>query len=158
MTSQSEIQLTHPSGALYMAEPKGQEEWILSWPEGSRRFFGNRREATSELKREVSARPAAWDSECEHDLTTYRGMIGAYRRLLQANPGKALVIEHESFAILLGENYVANCGAYHDGAPYIDHSCDLLESWWESRGCWCWDETPEQSASRVLQPVFVDID
>lgn len=88
---------------------------------------------------------------------TYDETLASYQRLLEANPGKALQIGDDCYAVLI--NGTLN-GAY---AP-LDGAVDLgtifnfdPEGWDAECECWDGDVSGMQTAFWVAIPAFVDL-
>lgn len=94
-----------------------------------------------------------------YDLTTYDGVIAAYTYLLKRNPGRALKLGGDTFAIMLGGTDLVGCGP--DAEPdvaYPDYCFDFCNSAFDDeRGCWDCDESPAQTAGVILNPEFAPI-
>lgn len=91
------------------------------------------------------------------DLSTYDGVLAAYRRLLEDNPGKALALGDEGAAFLLDGHLVA-CAMDSDGKPEFDNPFDFDRSGWDDE-CQCWDGQAgdHETVNQILHPTFVDM-
>lgn len=85
----------------------------------------------------------------------FRDVIEAYRRLLDANPGKALVIGGGNVALLEG-GVVIGAPITRDGLPDVNSCYDFdRNAYIEEEGRWD-DETAEQLRASIETPAFVE--
>ncbi len=88
---------------------------------------------------------------------TYDETLASYQRLLEANPGKALQIGDDCYAVLINGTLR---GAYAslDGAVDLRTAFDFDREGWDAE-CECWDGDVSgmQTAFCVATPLFVDV-
>ncbi len=88
---------------------------------------------------------------------TYDEILSCYQRLLEANPGKALQIGDDCYAVLINGTL---SGAYPtlDGAVDLGTTFDFdRESWDAECECWDGDVSAMQTAFCVATPTLVDL-
>lgn len=90
-------------------------------------------------------------------ILSYSDVIERYRRLLEANPGKGLLICWGGNVALLQDGEVIGAPLRRDGKPEMESSYEFeAEAFNEELGCWL-DDTPAQTLSRIENPTFVDL-
>ncbi|MDU4254564.1 hypothetical protein [Pseudomonas sp.] len=90
-------------------------------------------------------------------LLKYDEAIEHYRRLLLANPGKALVICEGGNVAMLEEGGVFGAPIRNDGTVELDGQYDFdISAFDTEQGCWD-GETPELSWERINNPTFIDL-
>lgn len=84
-------------------------------------------------------------------------VLAAYRRLLEANPGKCLYIGSDMVALLQDGHLV---GAHLDGLgnPEVDDTFDFDAGAFDSeRGCWDCDNGPSETLQHINFPQLADL-
>lgn len=88
---------------------------------------------------------------------TYDETLSSYQRLLEANPGKALQIGDDCYAVLIN-------GTLRGAYPTLDGTVDLgttfdfnREAWDAECECWDGDVSGMQTAFCVATPTLVDL-
>jgi hypothetical protein len=92
------------------------------------------------------------NQQAQATLLTYDLVLAAYRKLLEANPRKALVIDSCCVAML--ENGHLVCSPLDNGAIDINDAYDFDRSAFVNGG---WDGEEEETASHINNPVFMDM-
>ncbi len=90
----------------------------------------------------------------------YEGTLAEYRRILEANPGKALVIGDGSVALLQDGNLVgASAIETAEGLRAdLDATFDFDRSAWDSdNGCWDGDNSAADTMDAINHPHFIDL-
>lgn len=86
----------------------------------------------------------------------FKQVISQYEKLLLANPGKALVIGGGGNVAVLEDGQVFGAAIGLDGTVEMDNLYDFdPRAFIEDEGCWD-GESPEQSASNINNPVYID--
>ncbi|EKY4113708.1 TPA: hypothetical protein ACGW3M_000952 [Pseudomonas aeruginosa] len=86
----------------------------------------------------------------------FQEVIEHYRRLLVANPGKALVILAGGNAAVLQDDVVYGASIFVDGSVDMENLYEFeIDVFDVEQGCWCDDETPEEGWSRIKNPTFI---
>lgn len=90
-------------------------------------------------------------------ISKFHEIIGHYRRLLLANPGKGLLICAGGNAAILEDGEVYGAAILLDGTPDLDNLYEFdLCAFNTDLGCWD-DETPAQTWARINNPTFIDL-
>jgi hypothetical protein len=90
-------------------------------------------------------------------ISKFREIIGHYRRLLLANPGKGLLICEGGNAAILDDGEVYGAAILLDGTPELDNLYEFdLCAFNTDLGCWD-GETPAQTWARINNPTFIDL-
>ena len=89
---------------------------------------------------------------------TFQELMNEYRRILEANPGKALLIGSDTAAVLMdGHLFGCHCSAVNGLS--IGEAFDFDASAWDDEaGCWDCDDTGGiETLDAINNPVLVDI-
>lgn len=87
----------------------------------------------------------------------YHEVIEHYRRLLQAHPGKALLICEGGNVAVLEDGGVFGAAIRANGTIEIDNLYDFdISAFDTDQGCWD-GETPELAWERIQNPTFIDL-
>lgn len=89
------------------------------------------------------------------DLTTYDGVIEAYRQLCAAKPGHGLFLGEGCYAVLDENGHVY--GTYMDrGALDTENGFDFDHSAWDDEyQCWDGTDSPIDMLTHIYHPVYV---
>ena len=94
-----------------------------------------------------------------HKLDSYSETLSSYRRLLDANPGSALVIGSDCVALLLDGHL---CAAILNAQPQgfsVGVVFEFCESGWdEDNNCWENVGSPSETTFCIRHPRFISIE
>ncbi|HFK2002880.1 TPA: hypothetical protein ACGW3W_002175 [Pseudomonas aeruginosa] len=111
------------------------------------------RYATARTNRIATALPA----QRGPGVLKYSEVLDHYRRLLQANPGKALLICEGGNVAILEEGGVFGAAIRANGSVELDNPYDFdISAFDDDHGCWD-GETPELAWERIQYPTFIDL-
>ncbi|MFK4136735.1 hypothetical protein ACI2KR_31380 [Pseudomonas luteola] len=89
-------------------------------------------------------------------MLTFDPLMQAYKELLEANPGKALIIGPDSVACLDKNGYLYGA-ELDDGRVLHDGFTDFHEwAFDQERGCWDCETSQQETLGYIQKPVFVD--
>jgi hypothetical protein len=85
----------------------------------------------------------------------FRDVLEAYRNLLVANPGKALLTTGGNVAYL-EDGELFGAALKLDGTPDLESGYDFDANAFLDEGCWD-GMTPEETRARITNPTFLDL-